>query len=77
MIVEHLSALGSSKINTDIVIIIRGPAGLTIAREFFGTSTGVLIVESGQLEEEPLFSRLNSVESIGEPKGAAQAQKRI
>ena len=51
MQVEDLSSLdANTTLDTDIVIIGGGPAGLTIAREFFGTSTRVLILESGQLE---------------------------
>ena len=77
MRVEDLSSLGTdTTIETDLVIIGGGPAGLTIAREFFGTSTRVLIVESGQLAEHPQFTDLNTVESVGEPKGEA-ARTRI
>src|SRR3984893_17363426 len=77
MRIEDLSSLGTdAAIDTDLVIIGGGPAGLTIAREFFGTSTRVLIVESGQLAEHPQFTDLNAVESIGEPKGEA-ARRRI
>jgi choline dehydrogenase-like flavoprotein len=78
MRVEDLSSLGANAtLETDLAIIGGGPAGLTIAREFFGTATRVLILESGQLEEVPRFTNLNAVESIGEPKGAAQVLKRI
>src|ERR1022692_5076432 len=77
MRVEDLSSLGTdATIDTDLVIIGGGPAGLTIAREFFGTSTRVLIVESGKLVEDPQFTDLNAVESVGEPKGEA-ARRRI
>jgi len=78
MQVEDLSSLGAdAALDTDLVIIGGGPAGLTIAREFFGTSTRVLILESGRLEENPRFANLNTVESIGEPKDEAQVRKRI
>ena len=75
--VQDLSSLDTDTVDTDLVIIGSGPAGLTIAREFFGTSTRVLILESGLLEEEARFNNLNLVESIGEPKGEAQVRKRI
>ena len=78
MQVEDLgSLLTDATIETDLVIIGGGSAGLTIAREFFRTSKRVLILESGRLEEEPRFTELNAVESIGEPKCAAQVRKRI
>lgn len=77
MRVDDLGCLGTdANIETDLVIIGSGPAGLTIAREFFGTSTRVLILESGKLGEEPQFTALNSVENVGEPKGES-ARKRI
>lgn len=78
MQVENLGSLqANSLIETDLVIIGGGPAGLTIAREFFQTSTRVLILESGELKEEACFSALNTVESIGEPRQRAQVRKRI
>src|SRR4029079_12026470 len=76
--VQNLASLGEGKtIETDLVIIGAGPAGLTLAREFFETSTSILIVESGQLEEEPRFTNLNAVENIGEPKSKNQLRKRV
>jgi choline dehydrogenase-like flavoprotein len=78
MQVKDLGSLDAeARLDTDLVIIGGGPAGLTIAREFFGTSTRVLILESGRLEENPRFANLNTVESIGEPKDEAQVRKRI
>jgi choline dehydrogenase-like flavoprotein len=77
MVVDDLACSGSgSTIETDLLIIGGGPAGLTIAREFLGSSINVLIVESGLLVEEPGHSALNLVESIGEPRTEAQKQKR-
>jgi choline dehydrogenase-like flavoprotein len=78
MQIENLGSLhADSPIETDLVIIGGGPAGLTIAREFFQTATRVLILESGELKEEAHFSELNTVESIGEPRHPAQVRKRI
>jgi choline dehydrogenase-like flavoprotein len=75
--VQDLSLLGAdAPIDTDLVIIGGGPAALTIARNFFGTSTRVLILESGRRDEDAQFTDLNAVESIGEPKGEAQARMR-
>lgn len=78
MRVEDLGSLGAdATVETDLVIIGGGPAGLTIAREFFGTSTRVLILESGRLVEDPRFTTLNAVESVGEPKSEVQVRRRI
>ena len=59
------------------MIIGGGPAGLTIAHEFFGSRNRVLVLESGQLLEDARFDALNAVESVGEPKSLAQRDKRI
>ena len=46
---------------TDLLIIGGGAAGLTIAREFFGTSTKVMIAESGDTEQTDEHEQLNEV----------------
>jgi len=56
-----------SRFETDVVIVGSGPAGLTVAREFFQTSTRILIVENGLIDETPDYAALNKLESIGEP----------
>ena len=71
------SFAADSSFEADVAIVGGGPAGLTIAREFFGTSTRVLILESGLLDETPEHAALNEVESIGEPRTDAQKRKRI
>ena len=77
MRIENLASLRGDTIETDLAIIGGGAAGLTIAREFLGRPTRVLILESGELKEQPCFTELNAVESVGEPRFAAQMQKRI
>jgi choline dehydrogenase-like flavoprotein len=75
---ENLAFLGANNdIETELVIIGGGPAGLTIAREFFNTKIQVLVLESGTTQEEPRFTDLNAVESIGAPQGEAERQKRV
>jgi choline dehydrogenase-like flavoprotein len=77
MDIEDLSSFdGNSLFETDLVIVGGGPAGLTIAREFFGTSVRVLVLESGLLEETPSHAALAEVESTGEPRTELQKQKR-
>ena len=78
MRVASLDTLGAdANIDADLVIIGGGPAGLSIAREFFGTTTRVLVLESGMSAELPKLTDLNTVESVGEPRGAAQVRRRI
>jgi choline dehydrogenase-like flavoprotein len=77
MEIEDLSSFDrDSLFETDLVIVGGGPAGLTIAREFFGTSIRVLVLESGLLDETPAHAALAEVESTGEPKTELQQQKR-
>lgn len=66
-----------SVFEADLAIVGGGPAGLTIAREFFGTSTRVLLLESGLLDETPDHAALAELDSVGEPRTEAQKQKRI
>jgi choline dehydrogenase-like flavoprotein len=78
MHIENLSKFNSGSVfETDLVIVGGGPAGLTVAREFFGTSIRVLVVESGLLNETQEHAALAAVESIGEPISELQKQKRI
>jgi hypothetical protein len=49
------------------ILSVAGRAGLTIAREFLGTSTRVLILESGELKAHPHFAELNRMDSVGDP----------
>jgi choline dehydrogenase-like flavoprotein len=61
----------------DLVVIGGGPAGLTVAREFIGTSMRVIVLESGLLEEDPRHAALSELESVGEPITQAQKLKRM
>jgi choline dehydrogenase-like flavoprotein len=52
-------------IETDLCIIGAGPAGITIAREFFGNGIRVCLVESGGADIERRTQRLNRGSSVG------------
>lgn len=58
-----------SQFEAELVIVGGGPAGLTIAREFVGSATAVLVLESGLETEDPAYMELNRLESGDEPKG--------
>lgn len=78
MQIEDLAThAADSRFEADLAIVGGGPAGLTIAREFFGTSTRVLVLESGMLEETPNHAALAELESVGEPRSNMQKQKRV
>jgi choline dehydrogenase-like flavoprotein len=66
-----------SLFEADLAIVGVGPAGLTLAREFFGTPVRVLVLESGLLEEALKHNVMAEVESVGQPLTDAQKQKRI
>jgi choline dehydrogenase-like flavoprotein len=78
MKVEDLAIFDAGSVfEADLAIIGGGPAGLTIAREFAGTSTRVLVLESGNLRETPDSASLLEVESVGEPRSEQQKLKRM
>jgi choline dehydrogenase-like flavoprotein len=66
----------AGEVDADLVIVGGGPAGLTIAREFLGSQTQVILLESGTLEETSLYAALNAVESVADTLVAAQIEKR-
>lgn len=57
---------GSDEIATDLCLVGAGPAGLTIAREFLGESTSVLVLESGGLVQDAATQELNRVTVTGD-----------
>jgi len=78
MQIENLATFSAGTVfDADVAIVGGGPAGLTIAREFFGTSARVLVLESGLLDETPHHAALAELESVGEPRTEAQKQKRV
>jgi choline dehydrogenase-like flavoprotein len=52
-----------SVIEADLCIVGTGPAGLSIAKTFAGTSTKVVLVESGGQSEEPATQALYEIEA--------------
>ncbi len=76
MQIEDLNTFPANSVfEADLAIIGGGPAGLTVAREFFGTSIRVLLLESGLLDETPDHAALAELDSVGEPRTDAQKQK--
>jgi choline dehydrogenase-like flavoprotein len=64
--IEDLRRLESgSELETDLCVIGSGAAGIAIAREFFGTDTRVLVLESGGLSARSGGQGLNGGESSG------------
>ena len=57
-----------STIETDLCIVGSGPAGLSIAKEFVGSTVQVLIVESGSKTEDPEAQSLYEIENVGAPR---------
>ena len=54
-------------LDADICIVGAGPAGITLAREFIGSKTTVLILESGGLNYDKRCQELNEGTVIGDP----------
>ncbi len=64
-------------LSSDICIVGSGPAALTIATEFAGTSHEVLVIESGSRDREDAFAiAQNRIESVGEPRVLEQQKVR-
>ena len=68
MIIDYLDRSGPDDFIADICIIGAGPAGISIARSFIGTSLSVCLVESGGLAGEDRNQELYAGTSIGCPE---------
>ncbi len=78
MDIERLSDRDAgATLDADLVIVGGGPAGLTIAKELFDSSLRILILESGELQENREFDALNDVECVADSWSPAQVRKRI
>jgi choline dehydrogenase-like flavoprotein len=76
MEIVDLLALDGRDLETDLVIVGGGAAGLSVAWEFLGQKTRVVVLESGKLDETDSANALNEVESIGEPASDSQRRHR-
>jgi choline dehydrogenase-like flavoprotein len=68
MIIDYLDRSGPEDFTVDICIIGAGPAGISIARSFIGSSRSVCLVESGGLAGEDRNQQLYQGTSIGSPE---------
>ncbi len=77
MIIDDLrTAEINGPLETDLCILGSGPAGLTIASEFANTHVKVLVIESGGLDEDPVYDSLGEIESVGVPRVMDQTRVR-
>ena len=65
MAIYHLDGSAPVDVEVDLCIIGAGPAGISIARTFIGTSVSVCVVESGGLAAEQVNQELYEGTSIG------------
>jgi choline dehydrogenase-like flavoprotein len=64
--IDDLEALESgAELEADLCVVGAGAAGLALAQEFLGTTTRVVLLESGGLTREAETDRLNEGESEG------------
>jgi choline dehydrogenase-like flavoprotein len=68
MIIDYLDRAGPEDFIADICIVGAGPAGISIARSFIGSSRSVCLVESGGLSGEDESQQLYQGTSIGSPQ---------
>ena len=59
MLIDSRAMVTDAVIEADICIIGAGPAGITLAREFIGSSLRVLLLESGELENDAHIQELS------------------
>ena len=57
----------NSVLEADVCIVGAGPAGISMARKFIGTSIDVLMIESGDLEFDDATQALYQGDSVGIP----------
>ncbi|TPW32077.1 FAD-dependent oxidoreductase [Pararhizobium mangrovi] len=67
MIENNDAIAGDESVAADLCIVGAGPAGIALARELVGSRMKVVLVESGNLEIEPLSQKLNEAVVSGLP----------
>lgn len=65
MIRDFRSYADGTRLDADVCIVGAGPSGIALAREFIGTRSRILMLESGGLEPEAATDLLNRGESVG------------
>lgn len=65
--VDANKLLSGTTVRTDICIVGSGPAGISVANEFFGTSREVCLLEGGGYGPDEETQSLYDLESIGYP----------
>ncbi|MFA6231141.1 MAG: GMC family oxidoreductase [Rhodanobacter sp.] len=68
MTIDYLDGSAPADIEADICIVGAGPAGISMARAFIGTSVRVCLVESGGFAAEEINQQLCEGTSIGCPE---------
>ena len=77
MIRDLRSYANGAQVHADICVIGAGAAGIALAREFIGSRTRVLLLESGGLARDPETDFLKHGESIGLPiQGLSEGRNR-
>ena len=78
MIHDLLKMSGTAKFETEVCIVGAGAAGLTVAREFLGSRTHVLVLETGGINREEQADDLNQGENVGVPDpGSLEGRARV
>lgn len=77
MILTFETLPDSLALQCDLCIIGAGAAGISIAREFVGTSLNVVVIESGEFGVDDRYEELNDGEVVGRPfVGLRQGRRR-
>lgn len=64
MLMDALSISSDDTVNADVCIIGAGPAGITLAREFAGEDTKVLLLEGGRFEFDSAAQSLYEARAV-------------